>query len=68
MLLRNPTDELIIIHNRGQYLTMLILDNRNKRKSEQAHILHAPTLLENAVYNECQFQALVTGNRTKKGI
>ena len=42
----------------------------NERKSEQAHIPHAPTLLENAVYNEWQFQALrvVTGNRTKKGI
>ena len=39
----------------------------NERKSEQAHIPHAPTLLENAVYNEWQFQALVTGNRTKKG-
>ena len=24
----------------------------NERKSEQAHIPHAPTLLENAVYNE----------------
>ena len=42
--------------------------NSNERKSEQAHISHAPTLLENAVYNEWQFQALVTGNRTKKGI
>ena len=40
----------------------------NEGKSEQAHIPHAPTLLENAVYNEKQFQALVTGNRTKKGI
>ena len=39
----------------------------DERKSEQAHILHAPTLLENAVYNEWQFQALATGNRTKKG-
>ena len=39
-----------------------------ERKSEQAHIPHAPTLLENAVYNEWQFQALVTGNQTKKGI
>ena len=29
---------------------------------------HAPTLLENAVYNEWQFQALVMGNQTKKGI
>ena len=34
----------------------------NERKSEQAHIPHAPTLLGNAVYNEWQFQALVTGN------
>ena len=42
--------------------------NENERKSEQAHIPHAPTLLENAVYNEWQFQALVTGNLTKKGI
>ena len=33
----------------------------NERKSEQAHIPHAPTLLENAVYNDWQFQALVTG-------
>ena len=40
---------------------------KNERKSEQAHIPHAPTLLENAVYNEWQFQALVTGNLTKKG-
>ena len=39
----------------------------NERKSEQAHIPHAPTLLENAVNNEWQFQALVTGNLTKKG-
>ena len=40
----------------------------NERKSEQAHIPCAPTLPENAVYNEWQFQALGTGNRTKKGI
>ena len=39
----------------------------NERKSEQVHITHVPTLLENAVYNEWQFQALVTGNLTKKG-
>ena len=38
---------------------------RYERKSEQAHIPHAPTLLENAVYNEWQFQALVTGNQTE---
>ena len=38
-----------------------------KRKSEQAHIPHAPTLLENAVYNEWQFQALGTGNGKKRG-
>ena len=38
---------------------------QNERKSEQAHIPHAPTTLpENAVYNEWQFQALVTGNLT----
>ena len=37
---------------------------KNERKSEQAHIPHAPTLLENAVYNEWKFQALVTGNQT----
>ena len=43
-------------------------NNNNDRKSEQAHITHAPTLLEKAVYNEWQFQALGTGNRTKKGI
>ena len=36
----------------------------NERKSEQVHIPHAPTLLENAVHNE--WQALVTtGNRTE---
>ena len=29
---------------------------QNERKSEKAHIPHAPTLLENAVYNEWQFQ------------
>ena len=39
--------------------------NGNERKSEQAHIPHAPTLLENGVYNEWQFHALVTGNRTE---
>ena len=27
-------------------------NNNNDRKSEQAHITHAPTLLENVVYNE----------------
>ena len=36
-----------------------------EKKSEQAHIPYAPTLLENSVYNEWQFQALVTGNRTE---
>ena len=39
----------------------------DERESEQAHIPYAPTLLENAVYYEWQFQASVTGNRTKKG-
>ena len=42
------------------------ISEKNERKSEQAHIPHAPTLLENAVYNEWQFQALGTGNGTKK--
>ena len=37
----------------------------NERKIEQAHIPHAPTLLENVVYNEWQFQALVMGNQTE---
>ena len=50
------------------YTIMYIPTKNNERKSEQAHIPHAPTLLENAVYNEWQFQALGTGNRTKKGI
>ena len=31
--------------------------NGNERKSEQAHIPHAPTYPENAVYNAWQFQA-----------
>ena len=33
-------------------LDSFILASRNERKSEQAHIPHAPTLLEKAVYNE----------------
>ena len=39
-----------------------------ERKSEQAHIPYAPPLLENAVYNKWQFQALVRGNRTENQI
>ena len=31
---------------------------QKERKSEQAHIPHAPPLLENAVYNEWQIQAI----------
>ena len=46
--------------------TEILHTDYNERKSEQAHIPHDPTLLENAVYNEWQFQ--VTGNQTKKGI
>ena len=45
----------------NQFLT------KYERKSEQAHIPHASTLLEKAVYNEWQFQALGTGNRKKRG-
>ena len=37
----------------------------NEREREQAYIPHAPTLLENAVYNERQIPALVRGNRTE---
>ena len=37
----------------------------NERNSEQTHIPRAPTLPENAVYNEWQFQALMTGNQTE---
>ena len=54
-----------IIYLVGFYLLFI---KSNERKSEQAHIPHAPTLLDNAVYNEWQFQALLTGNRTKKEI
>ena len=36
-----------------------------ERKSEQALIPHDPTLLENDVYNDWQFQVLVTGNRAE---
>ena len=54
-----------IAHLRKQFKS---INTYNERKSEQAHIPHAPTLLENAVYNEWQFQALGKGNWTKKGI
>ena len=33
----------------------------NERKSEQAHIPHVPTLLDNAAHNECERHALVMG-------
>ena len=46
----------------------LFLNVKDERKSEQAHIPHAPTLLENAVYNEGQFQALGMSNQPKNGI
>ena len=61
-------DSYLLIHARlvhGQDINIFML---HERKSEQAHIPHAPTLLEKAVCNEWQFQALGTGNRTKKGI
>ena len=51
-----------ILHGSLDFVCLFLLGHL------QAHIPHAPTLLENAVYNEWQFQALVTGNRTKKGI
>ena len=42
-----------------------VLCMHNERKSEQAHISHAPTLLENAVNNEWLFQASVIGHWTE---
>ena len=50
---------------KSSQITLAFFSLQNERKSEQAHIPHAPTLLENAVYNEWQFQALVTGNPTE---
>ena len=44
------------------FLSFIVKIVVNERKSEQAHIPHTTTLLENAVYNEWQFQALVMGN------
>ena len=38
----------------------------HERKSEQAHIPQAPTLLESAANNECPCHALVMGIRTEK--
>ena len=52
-------EEDILLHYQNIFI--------NERKSEQAHIPHAPTLLENAVYDKWQFQALGTGNRKKRG-
>ena len=62
----NQIPVIIKLEYRYMYVTKRYCIS-NERKSEQAHIPHAPTLLENAVYNEWQFQALVTGNLTKKG-
>ena len=63
ILRKKAKTEILSIETRDY----IIKHTSNERKSEQAHIPHAPTLLENAVYNEWQFQALATGNRTKKG-
>ena len=41
-------------------------EKMKERVKERAHIPHAPTLLENAVYNECQFQAFSDGKSDKK--
>ena len=30
----------------------------NEKKSEQVHILHAPTLVDKTAHNECQCHAL----------
>ena len=37
----------------------------NERNNEQAHINHAPTLLESSAHNECKCHALVMGNLTE---
>ena len=37
----------------------------NERKSEQADIPHAQTMLYDAAYNKYQFHALVMGNQTE---
>ena len=44
---------LFIIEGENFFFQISII---NERKSEQAHILHAPTLLENAVYNNWQIR------------
>ena len=65
---------LILIRLKNMYALLwiigifLFLNVKDERKSEQAHIPHAPTLLENAVYNEGQFQALGMSNQPKNGI
>ena len=46
-------------------ITWMFIFQKYERKSEQTRIPHAPTLVENAVYNIWQFQALVTGNWTE---
>ena len=67
--MRNPLPWLETMGNVvSTWLAKMTNSTKDERKSEQAHIPHARTLLENAVYNEWQFQALGTGNRTKKGI
>ena len=58
---------MFVVGNKDTFTILLNYHlSKNERKSEQAHIPHAPTLLENAVYNEWQFQALVTGNIGQK--
>ena len=37
---------------------------QNERKNEQAHIPQAPTLLDNAAYNEWQCHAFMMDNLT----
>ena len=54
--------------NRHLVSNHCICPSQYERKIEQAHIPYALTLLENVVYMEWQFQALVTGNRTKNGM
>ena len=64
LYLHSVPKEVLFYLGKQIYMPFINIHSKSKRKSEQAHIPHAPTLLE----NEWQFQALGTGNRTKKGI
>ena len=58
-------EKLLYCNKQSMCIFFYLIYVTNERKSEQAHIPHAPPLLENAVYNDWQLQALVRGNRTE---